>query len=476
MSAIEKFASFLHQGSSVYRPSMERFPPLDIDRLEDELKVKETARERGAKELPNSAAEVSDAEELVIRGRIEEEVLKARDHVSRELKSFNVRAAAYRLEGKKFVVETIARDAIANFRSAADQGVNQLTLYLQRLQDNHKHRTQFKKENRLARPVKESSGTIVKVGFLLILGLVETFINGAYFSVGLDTGLLGGLSVALGIAVLNIGMGAVAGVVAFREVCHTKPVRMTCGWIGVATYLLLVVGFNLMVSQYRLALQGELADQAAGIAWNALFGLDLTMDFDGLVVTVVGIAFSALAACDLYYMWDAYPGYSRIEAAYRRAAEDYSNGQREVMTELGAIKDASINELKAQRDLLPMATQHVEAAIVGAKQLVDEYKSYLRSLSHVSTAMIRRYRDENSLTRTTPPPAYFNQPIEEFEDSSDLDSQLPTVDSQGQTELMREFSEKLSSASETIFSEFDAVQKRFPLLEEIVSQEEVAVK
>jgi hypothetical protein len=90
--------------------------------------------------------------------------------------------------------------------------------------------------------------------------------------------------------------------------------------------------------------------------------------------------------------------------------------------------------------------------------------------------MIRRYRDENSLTRTTPPPAYFNQPIEEFEDSSDLDSQLPTVDSQGQTELMREFSEKLSSASETIFSEFDAVQKRFPLLEEIVSQEEVAVK
>jgi hypothetical protein len=476
MSALEKFAGLLHQGPSIYRPSMERFPPLDINRLEEELKIKENARERGVKELPRSDAESPDAEELTIRRRIEEEALQARDHVSRELKSLNARVGAYRLEGKRFLIETIAKDAVANFRSAADQGVNQLTLDLQRARDNHKHRRKFKLENRLERPVKESSGTVLKVGILLLLGLFETGINGTYFATGLDAGIVGGISVALCIAALNIFIGGVAGGIAFREVRHVRPIRKVSGLLGIAAYSVLLVGFNLMVSQYRLALQGEFPEQAAGIAWNAIVGLNLSMDFDGLIVTVVGIVFSAIAAFDVFAMRDAYPGYSRVENAYRTAAQDYSYDQRDVIEQLGEIKDASVAQLKMQRESLPIAAQNVEAAMAEAKQLVDEYKTYLRSMSQVTTAMVRRYRDDNAVSRTTPVPAYFHQPVEGLGDGASLDGQVPYVDSQGQAALMLELSETLSGASNTIFSEFDAVQNRFSLLEDIFSEKEGAEK
>lgn len=476
MSAIEKITSLLQQGSSIYRPSMERFPPLDINRLEEELKIRETARERGAKELPRSDAETPDAEELAIRRRIEEEALKARDHVSRELKGLNGRANTYRLEGRQFEIETIAKDAVANFRTLANQGINQLTIDLQLVRDNHNHRSKFKAENRLERPVKESSGTALKVGVLLVLGLVETLINGTYFATGLDAGLLGGFNVALGIAVLNIFIGGLAGGFAFREVRHVRPFRKMIGCAGIALYTVVVVGFNLAVSQYRLALQGEFADQAAAMAWNALVGLSFSMDFDGLMVTVVGIAFSGIAAFDVFAMRDPYPGYSRIETAYRNAAENYSFDQREVIEELGAIKDASISKLRAQRESLPIAAQQVEATIAEAKQLVDEYKTYVRSLAQVTTAMVRRYRDDNAVNRTTPAPGYFHERVEELVDANSFDAQLPTVNSQGQTALMLELSETLSSASDKIFSEFDKVQKRFPLLREIFSDEEGAEK
>jgi hypothetical protein len=476
MSTLDKIANFLHQGTSAYLPSMERFPKIDIDRLEDDLKVKQTARERGAQELPKSDADYPDAEEISIARYLEEEALKARDHVTRQLKALSARAAAHRLEGRKFRIETIASDAVANFRMKADQGVNQLTLDLQRVKDNHNHRTKFKARNRLERPVKETSNVFLKVGILLLLGLFETFLNGTFFSSGLDTGLLGGFSVALGIAVLNIGFGVVAGIFVFRQLHHIHPVRKACGIAGTVACFMLVVVFNLMVSQYRLALQGDLASQAATIAWEALWALNIRMDFDGVVVTILGIAFSALAALDGYTMWDPYPGYSRVENAYRKATEQYSFDQREIIDELGEIKDASIASLRGEQDGLPLATQQVESVVAEAKQLVDEYKTYLRSLSQMAAAMVRRYRDENSVARSTPSPAYFNQPIQQFDSGTSLESQMPSVDSSLQTVLLAELSEKLSDASRSIFSEFHSVQERFPLLQDIFSNREFAAQ
>jgi len=159
MSTLEKIANFLQQGPSAYLPSIERFPSIDINRLEDELKLKQTARERGAKDLPRSDAKSPDAEELAIARYLEEEALKARDHVTRQLKGLNAHVAAYRLEGKKFLIETISGGAVANFRMEADQGVNQLTLDLKRVQDNYKHRTELKTQNKLERRVKEPANT-----------------------------------------------------------------------------------------------------------------------------------------------------------------------------------------------------------------------------------------------------------------------------------------------------------------------------
>jgi hypothetical protein len=476
MSTLEKIANFLQQAPSAYLPSMERFPSIDINRLEDELKVKQTARERGAMDLPRSDAESPDAEELAITRYLEEEALKARDHVTRQLQALNVRAGLHRLEGRKFRIETIAGDAVANFRSKANQGVNQLALDLQRIQDNHNHRTKFKARNKLERPVKETPNLALKVGFLLLLGLFETLLNGTFFSTGLDTGLLGGFSVALGIAVLNIGLGIVAGIFVFPQIHHIKPARKACGLTGIVTYLILIVGFNLMVSQYRLALQGDFASEAATIAWDALLALNISMDFDGVVVTSLGIAFSALAALDGYTIWDPYPGYSAVEGAYRKAAEDYSVDQREIIEELGEIKDASIASLRGEQDNLPLATQQLASVVAEAKQLVDEYHTYLRSLSQLASAMVRRYRDENSVARSTPSPAYFNQAVRAFDTGGSFENQLPSVDSQLQTALLAELSEKLSDASCSIFSEFDAVQKRFPLLENVFSSGELARK
>jgi hypothetical protein len=175
-------------------------------------------------------------------------------------------------------------------------------------------------------------------------------------------------------------------------------------------------------------------------------------------------------------MWDPYPGYSRVENAYRRATEQYSFDQREIIDELGEIKDASIASLRGEQDGLPLATQQVESVVAEAKQLVDEYKTYLRSLSQMAAAMVRRYRDENSVARSTPSPAYFNQPIQQFDSGASLESQMPSVDSSLQTVLLAELSEKLSDASRSIFSEFQSVQERFPLLQDFFSNREFAAQ
>jgi hypothetical protein len=143
------------------------------------------------------------------------------------------------------------------------------------------------------------------LGVIAVLVVIEAFLNGQLLARGIETGILGGVTYAFIIAVLNVGVGYSAGRYLFRNVNHLRNHRKAEGFASILLWLAFAFLFNLLVAHYRAALGGSNPGDAERIGLTTFISTPFAIkELSGWLLFLLGCSFSLIAAADGWKMDD----------------------------------------------------------------------------------------------------------------------------------------------------------------------------
>src|ERR1700730_16326448 len=146
-----------------------------------------------------------------------------------------------------------APEAVGEFRAEAALGRNELFALRRRLYESEKERELFRKRHNLERPARISSigKTLLKVGILAVLFVIEVVINGSFLAVSNIGGLLGGAVQAVSFAALNIIASFLWGLALIRYINRRSLILKLFGFFSLVIYLAFAVLLNLTLAHLR---------------------------------------------------------------------------------------------------------------------------------------------------------------------------------------------------------------------------------
>jgi len=279
----------------------------------------------------------------------------------------------------------------------------------------------FKKQNKLKRMHHYPDSQYSTYAFFIIAILIESALNGVFFAEGSESGLVGGVGIALIIAFFNVFIGGATGAFALRYKNHCQRMKVVFGWIGVIVGTVLSFIFNLLVSHYRTAMTLD-PDNAASKAMETFEeGILSISDVQSWLLFLLGIIFYLGAVYKGYKADDAYPGYGSL-AKKRDKQHGYLSDEKENANEI--IEEAH-QDFEENLDLcfktIQMKSKKINDSANAFEQQKTILKSYHKHLEKALRYIITRYRDVNMANRSSDNPVIFNQPIDASLDYKELE-------------------------------------------------------
>jgi hypothetical protein len=268
----------------------------------------------------------------------------------------------------------------------------------------------FKAEHRLTRDARYPTGAwrLFGVALLVALTVVEGLANAQFFAVGVSGGLLEGFVSAFLLAGFNVGVAYFFGRAAIRYINHGGLLPRLIGGAALAASVALMVTIGLGIAHFRDALTSEMPD-AAKAALDS-FGATPTVlrDVFSWMLFGITVTFGLIALIDGYMADDPYPGYGRVDRAARRTQEDYVDELDHLREEVNQLKE---EDLKLLEDTLRHANSSIAmyAELIQSKsEAQSRLMTALRDTDNSLEAVLKQFRTENELHRTTARPPYFS--------------------------------------------------------------------
>ncbi len=474
-SALGRLVNGLKREQHDYRPSLEVFPTLNVDRIAAELRLAEAGAKRGARNEPAADSSALDDVENRIIERIEAENNAAHGLLLDELRTYKERLAGLDFEGRFATIRQAAPAAVSEFRAEAAQGRDELHRLRRHLRDLERERDEFQRRNRLKRTARWASGgnLTLKVGVLLVLFVCEVVLNGFFLAKGNELGYLGGASEALTFALFNVGGSFLIGAVGVRELNHRNLLRKLLGLIALLGYAALLIGLNLSLAHYR-EVSGALVADAGREVLERLRAAPLAVaDLKSWLLFGLGVLCSLVAFADAFLIFDPYPGYGALEKRRAAAHEAYIRRKNDLIASLLDIRDNAIDILEeANRDLAVRRSEY-DSILESRSRLGRLFAAHQSHLNRAANALLAVYREADKAARTSPPPARFAQPyaIEPFPIEQDL------PEAAARDDLRRAIAQSqgvLTAQVEAIHAEFERAFASYREIDELIEEEPVA--
>ena len=294
-SALSRLVNGLKREPHDYRVSLDVFPALNIDKLAGDLGLAKAGAERGAREEPASDTLALDDIENAVVERVEAEKNSAHGTLLDEVRTYKERLTGLDFEGRFGAIRQAAPAAVSEFRAEAAQGRDELHGLRRHLRDLELERDEFRSRHNLKRAAHWASGgnLTIKVGILLVLFVVEVFLNGFFLAKGSELGYLGGASEAFTFALLNIGVSFLIAVVGVRELNHRNPLRKAFGFFALLGYLVLLVAINLSLAHYREVSAALITDAGREVLLRLKTMPLALVDFKSWLLFGLGVLFFA---------------------------------------------------------------------------------------------------------------------------------------------------------------------------------------
>ena len=380
------------------------FPDIDVDRIAADLHLEEEGAQRGARNQPE--ADTADLD------RIEHAIIDRIDQIRNEgLGNFEEHSRSY--AGR--AVDTGQIDA--DIRSVANTAETDFDAEVARLRGaienalddlGHAERgfDHFCQNNRIYRPAHEGGGWFQWFAVFGLIVTIESVWNGFFFAGAHETGLIGGVSVALGISVVNVGLASVFGRVT-QNVNHVRRWKRAIGTLSFLVGAGVALLFNFFVAHLRDAMTKLVWNEAAGHAFAQVAAVRVPESTDAWFLALLGLLAAAFAFWKIYGVDDSYPGYGQVSRKKRKAKEAYDDRLDEAIAVLTETRDKAIQNLDDARASSQTQIRNAARATQELLSLRAQRDPFLAQCDRKANLLLRRYREANRERRNEPPPAHF---------------------------------------------------------------------
>jgi hypothetical protein len=386
------------------------------------------------------------------------------------MRAYGERQAAVQVHGKFAQLETQAASARADFAAHVGNGKDLIWKLARDVERRGKELDAFRHENELRREPQLPESKILHWGVIAVLVLIESLLNGQLLARGVELGILGGVTQALIIALLNVGFGYVAGRYLFTNVNHIHNYRKAAGFASILLWACLAFAFNLIVAHYRAALGGANPGDAERIAVSTFTRTPFSIsEISGWLLFLLGCSFSLIAAVDGWNMDDPYPGYGHLAQRFDFSLEDYTSQKQDLSAGLEEIKNAAIrkiDDLILEVDRGAAQFRNIKANQV---RLIEQFNTYVQYLQKCGNELLSIYRQANIKMRSPPAPVHF---LSEWKLSSPADP-IEGVDP-GDTSIDQRIvttSEGIKAARRQVLEDYQAALQEFRSIESLVTKE-----
>ncbi|MGO9360773.1 MAG: hypothetical protein ACLP1D_24390 [Xanthobacteraceae bacterium] len=411
-SAISRLMGLLREPRHDYRPSTQIFLDLNVDRITDELQLVRIGTERGAEDRPRTDAQTFDDIEHKIIERIEAHKQDAHSVHLEHLHTYDERLIGLNFEERFAVIQQAAPEAVGDFRAEAALGRDELFGLRRRLHDSELEREHFRKRHKIVRPARLSSTgkTLLKVGVLAVLFVVEVVINGSFLAKSNEQGLLGGAIQAVSFAALNIMASFLWGLIPIRLLNRRFGLLKLLGFISLLAYLAFATILNLTLAHLR-----EIPPMLAGnvgheVLMRLLHAPLVVNDVNTWVFFGIGFIFSIVAMADGVLFADPHIGYGPLERRWIEARTQYVDAKAELIERLRDIRNAATEAMNANFRDLSVRRGEFDAILQARSRLTQRFAEHQNQIQRSCDALLATYREANSKARHSPAPGYFANP------------------------------------------------------------------
>lgn len=279
----------------------------------------------------------------------------------------------------------------------------------------------FKLENRLIyepqRGITDRRilGVTTSVLVVALLYFVEAVFNASLFIN--EVGLIGGLTISLSSSLVNVVVGYIVGRLLWSRMYRGRLLSTKVfSVVGVLTFILVMTYMNFVIAMYRslkAAAGNTFQEVNTSLAVWPFPYLD-RLDFESVLVLLVGFVFAIAALLDGYFSDDPFPGYG---AKYRLCLE--SRGRvRAAHEKYTAEHNSVIKKCREDLDTLfntASSSIHAWSAAVNVvqKRFVD-FEKWVNDLLDVDTMLWNTYRSTHSEYRVSdyPTPKLLEAPLD----------------------------------------------------------------
>lgn len=389
--------------------------PIDVDKLAEELSLAEEAKRLGEGGLPSTDATTISGPEAAIVQRVE----KARqDYVDWAVLRLSVLSEEL---GRRNITQEVNRASQADkeFERKASALLTEQDGLLRNLghiaMKRKSELEEFKRAHGLSREANypSATGTFFRYSLLLVLIVVEGILNASFFSQGLDSGLLGGFSYAVALALLNVALAFAFGKFAIPYVFHSRVPQKLFGVVALAFALSIMASVGIGIAHFRDSLTAE-AIEPARVALQTLVASPFSLrDFFSWALFFISIAFGLAALFDGLSSDDYYPGYGRISRRTQTAIDDYEDELNAMRNQLEELKDEELKSLDSVVQQSQASVQVSSALIADKRSAGSRLSTAMRDADHSLDALLSKFRTENQLHRNgVKRPSYFDEGIE----------------------------------------------------------------
>ena len=384
---------------------------IDLDALAAELDLDRLGRDAGSHNLPPTTASEPDDAERKVQAIIEQRMSALTDATNQRLARFNTAIADTDIDSQQQRLLNLNRSSKLKLQSLMTETRQALTALKAEKQRYNDYFDDFRQRNRRTVDARYPASRLFHYSVVAVILLLESVLNGYFFAKGSEFGLLGGVSQSIAVAVLNILPAFfIAGLILLRYSLHVSFWKRSLAQLATLAWLAWVLLFNLGVAHYRDLLASQ-PDQALTLTINELFSQPFALaDINSWLLLFLGVFFALIAAWDGFRSDDPYPGYGSRQRWYLDLESYHNQECQRLGDQVGELRAGYLDELQQLSAQAHSRYPHLFHLVEQKRALIDRQRHCLADLQGAADALIHRYRQANRLSRSTPAPAFFEQP------------------------------------------------------------------
>lgn len=445
-----------------YAPIDDKFVRPDRKATAKAMQVAEHGEEQGKLDLPPTDAKDPDHYEREVISTVREHLNKAHIDAGNSVTTYEGRLGNLSLlYGTSAIKGEVAR-TLGDIKLRVKEWDDTLSTHRENIRLANRELKAFRAAHNLDRPYHLVESPWVH--FALILGafLLETGGNTIFLSVNNQMGIAGGIAAAMLVSLINVGVSTFAGIFIFPRTNLKAPGKRSFAYVLAVLWFLAMVVWNAFAGHFRDAQSAghPNPDEASlTLLLNSPLGFE---GFNSWAMFIIGMVAAAFSAYEGYRANDPYPGYGALGKQYSQREALYADLLAEAREQLAEERDRAIEKARSVKDQLDLQNRARSRILSDYKTMVHRFEQHHSQLEDLANSLIKQYQDANRKARSTPAPAYFDQPVK-LPRPGLAELTVPDVDDAQVEAAGRE----LDAAIEQVATAFDEAIESFVSLDEL---------